>query len=68
MQATEFEPGDEVTVEEGGDVVDGVVRTIQLSKNMVDVQIYKRGHLKHGLTVAFPPEQVKLRGQKAASA
>jgi hypothetical protein len=33
------------------------------------VQLYKQGHLKHGLTVAFPPEQVKLRShEKAASA
>jgi hypothetical protein len=68
MKATEFEAGDEVTVNCDGVDVDGVVRTVQAAKNLVDVQVYKQGHLKHGLTVPFPPEQVKPRGKKAASA
>jgi hypothetical protein len=70
MKIEEFQPGDEVLVNEGGSEIEGVVRSIQLVKNLVDVQLYKQGHLKHGLTVAFPPEQVKARGghEKAASA
>jgi hypothetical protein len=69
MKIEEFQPGDEVLVNEGGSEIEGVVRSIQLQKNLVDVQLYKQGHLKHGLTMAFPPEQVKLRGhEKSASA
>jgi hypothetical protein len=68
MKATEFAPDDEVLVNEGGSEIEGVVRSIQLQKNLVDVQLYKQGHLKHGLIVAFPPEQVKPRNAKAASA
>jgi len=69
MKIEEFQPGDEVLVNEGGSEIEGVVRSIQLVKNLVDVQLYKQGHLKHGLTVAFPPDQVKPRGnEKAASA
>lgn len=69
MKATEFEPGDEVSVNCEGIEVDGVVRSIQAQKNLVDVQVYHKGHLRHGLIVAFPPEQVKARGnEKAASA
>jgi len=69
MKIEEFQPGDEVLVNEGGSEIEGVVRSIQLVKNLVDVQLYKQGHLKHGLTVAFPPEQVILRShEKAASA
>jgi hypothetical protein len=69
MKAEEFQPGDEVLVNEGGSEIHGVVRSIQLQKNLVDVQLYKQGHLKHGLIVAFPPEQVHARGEgKAASA
>jgi hypothetical protein len=67
MKATEFQPGDEVLVNEGGSEIEGVVRSIQLQKNVVDVQLYKQGHLKHGLTVAFPPEQVKPRGREKAA-
>lgn len=68
MKIEEFQPGDEVFVNEGGSEIEGVVRSIQLQKNVVDVQLYKQGHLKHGLIVAFPPEQVHLRNQQAASA
>jgi len=68
VKVIEFEPGEEVTVPCEGVDVDGVVRSVQAQKNLVDVQIYSKGHLKHGLTVAFPPEQLKPRNQKAASA
>jgi hypothetical protein len=68
MKATEFEPGEEVTVNCDGVDVDGVVRSSQAAKNLVDVQVYKQGHLKHCQIVPFPPEQVRSRNQKAASA
>jgi hypothetical protein len=68
MKAIDFGPEDEVLVIEGGTEIEGVVRSVQLQKNLVDVQLYKAGHLKHGLIVSFPPEQVKMRNQKAASA
>ena len=68
MKATDFSQGQEVLVNCEGVDVDGVVRSIQAAKNLVDVQVYHKGHLRHGLTVAFPPEQVKSRNQKAASA
>jgi hypothetical protein len=68
MKVEDFHQGDEVLVNEGGSEIEGVVRSIQISKNLVDVQLYKQGHLKHGLTMAFPPEQVHPRNEKAASA
>jgi hypothetical protein len=64
----EYNPGDEVVANIEGEDLDGVVRSVQLSKGLVDVQIYKRGHMKHGLTVALPPERLSTRGKKAASA
>jgi hypothetical protein len=69
MEATEFQPGDEVLVLVLDEEVEGVVRSVQLSKNLVDVQIYSKGHLKHCQTIAFPADEVKPRGnEKAASA
>ena len=39
----EYQPGDEVTVNVEGQDLDGVVRSVQLSKGLVDVQVYKHG-------------------------
>lgn len=64
----EYQPGDEVTVNVEGQDLDGVVRSVQLSKGLVDVQVYKHGHMKHGLTLSLPPEQVSARHAKGKSA
>lgn len=64
----EYQPGDEVTVNVEGQDLDGVVRSVQLSKGLVDVQVYKHGHMKHGLTLSLPPEQISARHAKGKSA
>ena len=64
----EYEPGDEVYINDGGLDVEGVVRTVQLKAGLVDVQLYQKGHLKHGLIQAFPAEQVRPRESKSKSA
>jgi hypothetical protein len=64
----EYKPGDEVIVNEGGSDVEGVVRSIQLKAGKVDVQLYQKGHLKHGLIQAFPAEHVRPRSGKSQSA
>jgi hypothetical protein len=64
----EYQPGDEVTVNVEGQELDGVVRSVQLSKGLVDVQVYKHGHMKHGLTLSLPPDQVSARHAKGKSA
>jgi hypothetical protein len=61
MDAKDFQPGDAVLVPVLGEEMEGVVRSVQTQKNLVDVQVYKQGHLKHCQTIAFPPEQVKAR-------
>jgi len=68
MQATEFEVGQEVTTMVNNVKVHGVVASIQLGKNLVDVKIYEPGNTHHCLTVARPPEEVELNKEKAASA
>ncbi len=47
-----------VLVDVNGEKLPGVVRSIQAAKNLVDVQIYKKGHGKHCQILAFTPDQV----------
>ena len=50
--------GESVLVDVNGEKLPGVVRSIQLGKNLADVQIYKKGHVQHCRILAFPPDQV----------
>lgn len=68
MEAKEFEVGEQVTTMVNNVKVHGVVASIQLQKNLVDVKIYEPGNTHHCLTVARPPEEVKLDEEKVASA
>jgi hypothetical protein len=68
MEPKDFQIGDEVVTSVDNQEVHGVVESIQLQKNLVDVKIYQPGHRSHCLIVARPPAEVKMRSQKAASA
>jgi hypothetical protein len=57
----ELEIGDEVTVEEGGQDLHGVIESFQINARLIDVKIYEPGHRKHCLIQAFSPDQVFRR-------
>ena len=64
MKAEDFKVGDQVTVEDGDMELSGVVESIQIKANLVDVKIYEPGHRKHCLIQAFPPSQVSASEKK----
>lgn len=54
----DFQIGDEVIIAVDNVQVHGVVESIQVKANLIDVKIYEPGHRSHCLIVARPPEQV----------
>lgn len=58
---TNFEQGDEVLVMEEGREVSGRVESVQLKPAVkIDVRLNDPGHRRHGLIIAFNPDEVSL--------
>jgi hypothetical protein len=56
-----FEQGDEVLVMEEGREVSGRVESVQLKPAVkIDVRLNDPGHRRHGLIIAFNPDEVSL--------
>lgn len=64
----DFQIGDSVTTMINNVKVHGVVESIQLKANLIDVKIYEPGNLSHCLIVARTPDQVEREEGKAQSA
>jgi hypothetical protein len=67
-ETPEFEIGDAVMTTINNVKVHGVVESIQLKANLIDVKIYEPGNLSHCLIVARTPDQVEHDKGKAQSA
>ena len=56
--------GDPVVIKEDGKDVHGVVESIQVKANLIDVRIHEKGNRRHCLIVAFHPDDLFVLKEK----